>query len=154
MKIQEKDSGVEGFRPTREQVNEWLQGQVLCTLATLDETGTPSVATVAFSVSKLGELLIGTSEASRKSRNVNGDERVAAVVTDSEERITVQIEGTARKLAQKVFDLSYAEEHYRQRPESLPFRDEPGQTHILVTPFHLRFSDCRPHPWVITEFDN
>lgn len=153
MKIQEKDSGTEGFRPTREQVNEWLREQVLCTLATLDETGAPTAATVAFSVTEAGELLIGTSEASRKSQNVDRDERVAVVVTDSEERITVQIEGTARKLAQKVFELSYAEEHYRQRPESLPFRDELGQTHILVTPSHVRFSDCRPHPWVFTEFN-
>lgn len=154
MKIQEKDSETEGFRPTRAEVNDWLREQVLCTLATLDETGAPTVATVAFSVTELGELLIGTREASRKSQNVDGDERVAVVVTDSEERFTVQIEGTARKLARKVFDLSYAEEHYRQRPESLPFRDEPGQTHILVTPQHIRFSDCRPHPWVITEFDS
>lgn len=109
-------------------------------------------ATVAFSVTEAGELLIGTHEASRKSQNVDLDERVAVVVTDSVDRKTAQIQGAARKLAQKDFEFSYADEHYRQRPESLPFRDEPGQCHILVTPSHIKFSDTSPYPWVITEF--
>jgi general stress protein 26 len=152
MQIQERDSSVEGFRQSQEEVNAWLREQVLCAFATLDETGAPNLATVAFTVTGAGELLIGTAEDSRKSRNVSYDNRVAVVVTDSERRITVQLEGTARTLAKEDFDESYAEEHYRQRPESLPFRDESGQTHILVTPTHLKFSDCRPHPWVITEF--
>ena len=43
MKIQEKDSGFEGFRPTRTQVNEWLEEQVLCTLATLDDRGANTI---------------------------------------------------------------------------------------------------------------
>jgi len=154
MQIQERDGSVEGFHPSREEVNAWLREQVLCSFATLDETGAPNLATVAFTVTRAGELLIGTSETSRKSQNVSSDNRVAVVVTDSERRITLQLEGTARMLTKEDFDASYAEEHYRQRPESLPFRDIPGQTHILVTPTHIKFSDCRPHPWVITEFDS
>lgn len=153
MKIQEMSGGMEGFRPTRGQVNDWLKGQVLGVMSTLNETGAPTSATVAFSVTESGELLVGTSETSRKSQNVDGDERVAMTVTNPGERYTVQLEGTARKLAQAAFELDYAEEHYAQRPESLPFKDEPGQTHILITPTHLRFSDCNPHPWLLTEFD-
>lgn len=154
MKVQERDSGREGWSPTRDELNEWLRGQVLCTLSTLDRTGAPESATVAFSVTETGELLIGTSALSHKSQNVDRDERVAVVVTDSDERLTAQIQGSARKLAQKVFELSYADEHYRQRPESLPFKDEPGQCHILVTPSYAKFSDASVHPWLITEFDS
>lgn len=153
MQILIKNSRVEELRSTLAEVNQWLKGQVLCTLATLDKTGAPMVATVAFSVTEAGELLVGTKETSRKSQNIDGDERVAVVVTDSEARITVQIEGTARKLSQDDFDQNYAEEHYRQRPESLPFRDVPGQAHILITPSHVRHSNCRPYPWEVTEFD-
>lgn len=152
MKIQDKSGNIEGFRPSRDELNEWLRGQVLGTFSTLDETGAPMGATVAFSVTEAGELLIGTSETSHKSQNVDRDERVALTVTDSNERMTAQIQGTAWKLAQTAFELNYADEHYRQRPESLPFKDEPDQCHILVTPKHIRFSDCRPHMWVITEF--
>lgn len=152
MKVQEKDGSTEGWRPTHDELNDWLRGQVLCTLATLDETGAPMGATVAFSVTDAGELLIGTSDASRKSHNIDRDERVAVVVTDADERKTAQIQGSARKIAQKVFELSYADEHYRQRPESLPFRDEPGQCHILITPNHIKFSDTGSYPWTVTEF--
>lgn len=152
MKIQDKIGGVEAFRPTREELNEWLKGQVLCTLSTLDETSAPMGATVAFSVTKNGELLIGTSETSRKSQNVDRDERVAVTVTDSEERLTAQIQGTACKLSQDVFERDYADEHYSQRPESLPFKDETGQCHILITPKHIRFSDVHVYPWAVTEF--
>ena len=52
MKIQEKGGNIEAFRPTRDELNEWLKGQILCTLSTLDETGAPMGATVAFSVTK------------------------------------------------------------------------------------------------------
>ena len=152
MKIQDKSGEVEAFRPTRDELNEWLKGQVICTLSTLDETGAPMGATVAFSVTASGEMLIGTSETSHKSQNIDRDDRVAVTVTDSDERMTAQIQGVARKLSQDAFERDYADEHYSQRPESRPFKDEPGQCHILVTPKHIRFSDCRPHPWVVTEF--
>ena len=154
MQTQDLNNRADGFRPTREQVNDWLRGQVLCVLSTLDGTGAPMGATVAFSVATDGKLLIGTSESSRKSHNLDHDNRVAMTVTDSDARMTVQLEGTAIKLDEKTFEQSYADEHFRQRPESLPFRDKPGQCHILVTPTHLRFSDVCVYPWAITEFDN
>lgn len=154
MKIQDKSGEVDAFRPTRDELNEWLKGQVLCTLSTLDDAGAPMGATVAFSLTAGGAPLIGTSEASHKSQNIDHDERVAVTVTDSEERMTAQIQGTARKLAQTAFELDYAYEDYRQRPESLPFKDEPGQCHILITPKYIRFSDVRSQPWVVTEFSD
>lgn len=152
MKTQNLQESTPGWRPTREEVNGFLRGQILCTLSTLDETGAPQGATVAFSVANSGELIIGTSESSHKAQNIEHDERVAVTVTDSSERFTVQIQGTARKLAETAFMADYADEHYAQRPESLPFKDLPGQAHIAVTPRVIRFSDCNPHPWVVTEF--
>lgn len=152
MKTQDMSNKGSGFRPTRVQVNEWMREQVLCTLSTLDRTGAPNSATVAFSVTASGDYLIGTSSTSRKSQNIDTDERVAMTVTDADERLTVQLEGVAQKLSEDMFVKRYAEEHYRQRPESLPFRDEPGQCHIIVRPTHIRFSDVSVHPWVVTEF--
>jgi general stress protein 26 len=143
----------EGLRPDREQVFEFLKTQVLGTLATLDADGHPQVATVAFSSTPELRFIIGTAEDSRKATNVAGDDRVAFVVTDPEQRYTVQLEGVARRLTDQEFEEHFADEHYRQRPQSLPFKDEPGQCHILVEPTDLRFSDCNPHPWVLTEFD-
>ncbi len=152
MKTQDMSEHQGGWRPSRDEVNEFLRGQTLCVLSTLDESGAPQGATVAFSVAQSGELVIGTDALSRKVQNIERDGRVAVTVTDSEERITVQLQGVARKLAETAFTADYADKHYAQRPESLPFKDVPGQTHIAVTPQAIRFSDCNPHPWVVTEF--
>lgn len=154
MKIQEKDSNVTGWRPSREELNEWLRDQELCVFSTLDATGAPMGATVAFSVTKDGNLIVGTDENSRKSQNVDRDGRVAMTITDPERRVTVQLQGNAEKISHNVFERTYEQEHYRLRPKSLPFKDEPGQCHILITPYHIRFSDLQPYPWVITEFDS
>jgi general stress protein 26 len=109
-------------------------------------------ATVAFSVSKAGELIVGTSESSNKSQNVDRDPRVAVTITDAERRHTLQLQGLARKLSKAAFEADYAEEHYRQRPQSLPFKDDPGQCHIAITPTRMKFSDVSVFPWVITEY--
>lgn len=147
------ESGRAGWQPSRQEVSEFLRGQPLCTIATVDAEGQPQAATVAFSVTIEGNLIIGTSESSRKAHNIGRDPRVAMVVTDNDQRYTVQLEGAAHILSSEEFDY-YAEEHYSQLPASRPFRDKPGEVNILITPHHLRFSDCNPFPWVLTEFDH
>ena len=152
MKIQDMETQKDGWRPSREQVSEFLRSQTLCTFITVDESGAPQGATVAFSETADGEFIVGTSQTSRKATNVGVDEHVAMVVTDDEKRYTVQLEGVARKLGDDEF-AELSEEHYNQLPASRPFKDEPGQVHILISSHHLRFSDCSVHPWVLTEFE-
>ena len=72
-------------------------------------------------------------------------------MTDPSDRYTAQIKGVAKKLSDVAF-ASLADTHYSQRPESLPFKDEPGQTHILSSPEEIRFSDCSVSPWLTTTF--
>ncbi|HRK40899.1 MAG TPA: pyridoxamine 5'-phosphate oxidase family protein [Candidatus Saccharibacteria bacterium] len=141
-----------GWAPTRDELNDWLREQELCVFSSLDATGAPMSATVSFSVTKEGDLLIGTDQGSRKSHNVDGDSRVAMTITDSERRVTCQLQGNASKLSREEFETTYAEEHYRLRPKSLPFKDVPGQCHILIKPTHIKFSDVRGYPWLVTEF--
>lgn len=151
MKTYEPVPGGEAWRPSRPELSGFLREQVLTTLSTLDSDGAPESATVAFSETDDGAFLIGTSEASRKVRNIEGDARVAMTVTDAERRYTAQIKGTAEKLSEVAF-AALADEHYRQRPESLPFRDDASQVHVLVTPSEIRFSDVSVNPWVVTEY--
>lgn len=150
MKTFNPDNEQQGWQPSRPEVNLWLKTQVLCSLATLDVGGAPDIATVAFSETHEGDFIVGTSQGSHKSQNIDRDNRVAMVVTDPEQRYTVQIKGVAKKLSTTAF-AALADEHYAQRPESLPFKDEPGQAHILIEPQSIRFSDCSVSPWLITE---
>ena len=153
MKTFDKSNTEPGWQPTRDELSEWLRKQALCTFSSLDQNGAPESATVAFSETSNGEFIVGTSETFHKSQNVDRDERVALVVTNYDDRYTAQIKGTARKLSETAFG-ALADEHYRQRPESLPFKDEPGQTHILVQPQNIRFSDCSVQPWLVTEYSS
>lgn len=59
---------------------------------------------MAFSETTDGRFIIGTSVVSRKAGNIHGDPRVAMVVTDTEQRYTVQIEGQARLLEPDEFE--------------------------------------------------
>lgn len=151
MKTFDTNNHQPGWQPDRFELSDWLRSQVLCSLATLDSNGAPDIATVAFSETDQGDLIVGTSESSHKSSNIDGDSRVAMVVTDPSDRYTAQIKGVAKKLSELAF-AALADTHYSQRPESLPFKDEPGQTHILISPEEIRFSDCSVSPWLTTTF--
>ena len=152
MQTEQHNTATDGVEVTREQVNDWLREQELCVFSSLDATGAPMSATVAFSVTVDGNLIVGTDENSRKSKNIDRDGRVAMTITDQNRRITVQLQGMAKKIPQEVFERTYEQEHYRLRPKSLPFKDEPGQCHILITPYHIKYSDVGAKPWAVTEF--
>lgn len=152
MQAQQNNTGTDERRVTREEVNDWFREQELCVFSTLDASGAPMSATVAFSVTVDGNLIVGTDENSRKSKNVDRDGHVAMTITDPNRRITVQLQGMAKKIPHDEFERTYEQEHYRLRPKSLPFRDEPGQCHILITPYHIKHSDVGAKPWAVTEF--
>lgn len=151
MKIQDMQNTKEGWRPSREELSDFLRTQSFCVFSSVDANGAPQGATVAFSETHDGDFIIGTSVSSRKSANVDGNPHVALTVTDSVRRYTVQMEGIARKLSAEEF-AEYADVHYEQLPASRPFKDAPGQVHILISPTHIRFSDCSTYPWVLTDF--
>ena len=152
MKTQDMQASGEGWKPSHDELNDWLKTRIMCSFSTLDRDGAPESAYVAFSVTGDGDYIIGTSEDSRKVHNIDNDSRASMAVIDMDARLTAQIKGKAKKLSQAAF-AKLANEHYRQRPESLPFRDKPGQMHILVSPSYIKFSDCSSHPWTITEYE-
>ena len=150
MKTQDMTPGRQGWRPTSSELYEWLDRQILCTIASIGEGGYPNTATVAFSQTPELDLVIITDTSSRKAQNIRNNERVAMTITNEDERYTVQLEGRARELSWEEF-TNYSERHYRKLPFSLPFKDIPGQVPFVITPTHVRFSDVSVRPWEITE---
>lgn len=139
------------WKPSQKEVAEFLNTQIMGTIATLGPNGQPQAANVAFSQNDQLELLIGTSETSRKAKNIDRDARVAYEVTDPDKRYTVQFEGTARRLSAEEFSTR-EKAHFEKLPWSLPFKDIQGQVYILLQPSWVRFSDCSSYPWTLTEF--
>lgn len=142
----------EGFKPTKLEVYQWLEKQILCTIATNGDHGYPNIATVGFSQTYDLSFIIITDGESRKARNIMANEKVALVVTNEDDRYTLQVEGTARRLTWNEFE-PYSEYHYKKLPFSLPFKDIPGQVPFLITPTHMRFSDVGVRPWQLTNID-
>jgi uncharacterized protein YhbP (UPF0306 family) len=144
---------VAGFRPTEAQVVDFLKGQAICMIASVGPAGRPQAATVAFSQTPDLALVIGTDDHSRKTLNMQRDNRVAMVITDPDREYTVQLEGRAQQLELDDFDQHYATAHFAKLHKSLPFRDIKGQCYIKITPIWLRFTDCTAnYPWAVTEF--
>ncbi len=153
MKTQDMAPGRQGLKPTKEQLYEWLDQQILCTIATNGNDGYPNTASVAFSQTPDLQFVIITDKDSRKATNIARDNKVALTITNENDRYTVQIEGTARPLTWDEFE-PHSEYHYKKLPFSLPFKDIPGQMPYLITPTRMRFSDVSVRPWELTEIPN
>lgn len=153
MRIQDMSNEAPGFRPSRQEVYDFLLTQKLGVLATLGPEGQPQAATVAFSTTPGLEFVFGTDESSRKSHNITSRSKASFVVTDPSRRYTVQLEGDARSLSKQEFEENYAAGHFEKSPASIPFKDVAGQAFFVVSPVWLRFSDCNPKDWELTEFD-
>src|SRR5882757_11146095 len=137
---------------TKQDLYEFLDSQIVCTISTNGEDGYPNSATVAFSNNEDLEFVIGTSVRSRKANNIARDGKVAMTITDEKKRWTVQLEGDARRLFKDEFEEKYSEKHYRKLPFSLPFKDIPDQINFLIVPVHLKLTDASKKPWQVTEF--
>lgn len=144
--------GRQGFKPTKAELGEWLNKQVLCVISTCGEGGYPNSATVAFSQDANLNFVVITDGSSRKAKNIGRDSRVAMTITNEDDRYTVQLEGDARQLSWDEFERDHSERHYEKLPFSLPFKDIPGQTPFLIIPTHIRFSDVSVRPWELTEY--
>lgn len=152
MKTQDMTPGREGLKPTKDQLYDWLDKQVLCAIASQGADGYPNVASVAFSQTKDLRFVIITDKDSRKAGNIARDSKVAMAITNSDDRYTLQLEGNARQLSWDEFD-EFAEHHYAKLPFSLPFKDIPGQTPYVITPTHMRFTDASVRPWELTDIN-
>lgn len=150
MKTQDMTPGRPAFKPSIGETVEWLSKQLLCTIATNGKDGYPNAATVAFSQTVDLQIVIITDKDSRKASNIASDSKVAVVVTNSDDRYTIQIEGNARRLTWDEF-VAFSEYHYEKLPFSLPFKDIPGQTPYVIVPTHVRFTDASVRPWELTE---
>lgn len=138
--------------PTKADLTEFLDSQVICTISSNGEGGYPNSASVAFSSNDDLEFVIGTSVQSRKAANFARNGKVAMTITDAEKRWTVQLEGDVRQLTPEEFQTKYSEKHYAKLPFSLPFKDLPDQSNYLVVPVHLKLTEANKKPWVATEF--
>jgi general stress protein 26 len=124
---------------TQQKVLDFLKRHEDCVMATVGDSGLPQAAVVGFSETPQLELMIGTTKASRKYRNLQQNPHVAIVVGFSGS-ITVQYEGTARVLSGA--ELADRQQlHFQKIPGVVHYKDDPDQVYFSISPTWVRYTD-------------
>lgn len=135
----------------KREIFEFLQGNPLGVISTVDSEGRPESAVVGFGQTGDLELIFGTDNLSRKYRNLQERPEVAFVIGWGEEGVTVQYEGAVRELAGEEAER-YAEMYFAKVPAARKYQNESTNRYFLVKPRWVRLSDTNPDPWRIIEF--
>ena len=133
------------------RMSELLSSQVICTVSTIDNSGAPNAATVAYVHTPELSFVFSTDESTNKAINIHRDDRVAITVTDGVALHTLQLEGSARRLTREEFEAMYAEQYFEKLPFTAPMMDNPTQAFYCVTPKRVKFTDISVKPWQVNE---
>ncbi|MBI4034478.1 pyridoxamine 5'-phosphate oxidase family protein [Candidatus Saccharibacteria bacterium] len=134
-----------------EEVLEFINGQRLAVIATVDEGSQPEAAVLEFGELDDFTIVIDAFESSRKIKNMQSNNKVAVVIGWDGD-ITVQLEGTAHKLEGE--ELKRAKTAYfAKNPRAKKWENTPGIVYFAIKPHWVRYSDLNQHPWFVKEFD-
>jgi general stress protein 26 len=125
-----------------EEVFQFMDGQRLAVIATVDEDVRPEAALMGFAVTPELEIIFDTVRSSRKYPNLKKNPRVAWVIGCTSE-ITVQFEGMAEELEGEKLE-KYKKTYFEKFPDG-PVRESwPGITYFVVRPKWVRYCDYDP----------
>ena len=135
---------------TKELIYQFIAGQKLGVVSTVNSNGKPESAVVGIAVSESLDIIFDTVKASRKYENILNNADIALVIGWDNE-ITVQYEGTAEILGDGDEAQQLREIYYEIYPDGRERAATwPGLVHIKVTPNWIRYSDFN-EPMVIEE---
>ena len=125
----------------KQKIQDLLKGQQLGVISTIDaENSKPESALVAFAEKDDLGLIFGTSNLTRKYKNLQKNNRVSFVIGWSSETGSVQYEGTARELSDDEA-LKHGELIVLKNNQAEKFAIQKNQRYFLVTPTWIRLID-------------
>lgn len=125
---------------------DFLKAHPLCVISTIHADGSgPESAVVAFAETENLEIIFGTSNTSRKYKNLQKDNRVSFVIGWSNKEGTIQYEGAAAELSGEETN-KYAAVQVEKIPSSKDFVGREDQRWFIVKPTWLRFLDNALRP--------
>src|SRR5437879_9106555 len=133
----------------KQEILDFIKSKKLMALSTINEEGRPEAAVVGFSETDEFQLIFGTSNKSRKYRNLQDNSNVAVVIGWDWPQ-TVQYEGVARELTGTEAE-KYSEIYYAKSPKARPHHEHEDQRYFLIEPKWLRLTDLSATPWDIVE---
>jgi uncharacterized pyridoxamine 5'-phosphate oxidase family protein len=115
----------------------FLTKRGLCTIATINAVGSPEAAFVGYSQTDDLKLYFGTSNKTRKYKNLQNSNKVAIVIADLEGE--VQYEGVAIEVTDPSHKTEVQARHIEKVPGAKAFLSDETQTYFEITPTWIRF---------------
>lgn len=115
----------------------FMEARFLCVLSTVDEGVRPESAYVGYTSNENHEIVIGTSNQSRKYQNLLQNKSVSVVIADQTGE--VQYEGEAEVISGEDYEKMIAESRFQALPGLDKYRDDPTQVYIKIKPTWSRF---------------
>lgn len=122
---------------SRREMVEFMDARILCVLSTVSQNAKPESAYVGYVSNQNHEIVIGTSNQSRKYQNILQNKSVAIVIADQTGE--VQYEGEVEIIAPDVYEAMMAEGRFKKLPGLDKYRSDPNQVYLKVTPTWIRF---------------
>lgn len=138
----------------KEKMLEFLRNNTLMVISSIAESGEkPQAAVVAFSQNDNLELIFGTSNTTRKYKNIQKNPHVACVIGWDSEVGTVQYEGIAKEMSADESE-KYGRIMLSKSPRSEKFVLMESQRYFVIKPTWIRLTDMtvRPHPIHVMTF--
>jgi nitroimidazol reductase NimA-like FMN-containing flavoprotein (pyridoxamine 5'-phosphate oxidase superfamily) len=122
---------------TLQDVLAFLSTRPFCVIATASDVARPEAAFVAYSINNNCEIIIGTSNESRKYKNIVQNNTVALVMADTAGE--VQYEGEVEIISSQDYESLMAEGRFEQLSGFDKYRSDPAQVYLKIRPTWVRF---------------
>ena len=124
----------------KDEVLAFLKQRKHAVISTCGKNDQPEAALIGFGETDNFELIFGTYTTSRKYQNLKENNKVAFVISDEEEFITVQYEGVAQEIFGDELE-KYVSIYHKKVPGATKYRSLPNQSYWKVQPTWMRYSD-------------
>lgn len=134
---------------TNEATIAFLKSHTMAALATVDEDGSPSVATIYYTTLVPPEILFITKSETAKLINMRANPTVALAISDENQLTTLQLKGTAQEVRDpevidKVFDhITNKSAHPAHWPPPIIKMKQGNFVVMSITPTIMKLSDYR-----------
>jgi general stress protein 26 len=120
----------------------FLKNEHYCVISTVSPENTSESAFVAFSENENLEIMIGTSNKTRKFHNIEHNQFVSVVFGFDQKR-SIQYEGKARVLQGNELEQRL-KVHFAKHPGATEYKASPDNVYISIEPSWIRLVESGP----------
>lgn len=122
---------------SKQSLVEFMAARFFCTISTVGENMRPEAAYVAYASTNDHQAVIGTSNQSRKFKNISQNKHIALVIADMEGE--VQYEGDVEVISSEEYESLFTAGQLPKLGGFDKYRSDPTQMYLKIKPTWIRF---------------